>query len=424
MHNALKIYYYDRMNHNLDLTERNYKSYPIVIIPNKIVEGFTKEIHYEEILSFLDETYYPAKPIVFRDMRFNFFGNEKSEDFSLGQYLNLEKGDYNFMYGDFYYSNPFIPEYKLPNRPSKYKYIYVERNNNFLIGLNILINVIFFFILKNYYPLSTSLYVLLGLLSTTLVLFLLEVFKQKVSEKIKLDDEDYKNIVADFEAKVDVVANKVVNDFADYKMKKLRIVEANRELVERKIYDQLLKPIYPAITFSPISSKGRSELFFLGILYKFFDSQISVDIVPNVGNNPYQPDFLLICNKSGFHLSIEIDEPYSVENGKPIHHERTNDEKRDDFFEQINWGIVRFSEKQIIENPDECCNLIKNIINCVYTKNHILTHTIIPDRKWNYEEALIMSNTNYRNSYLPDNMKIQIRSDKAENSIDDFDLPF
>ena len=120
------------MNYNLNLTERNYESYPIVIIPTNIIDNFTKEIHYTEILTFLGERYYPAKSKVYQGSRIDFFGDNSSKSFTLGEYLNLENGDYNFMFGDFYYSNPYKSEYKLPVRPKKYKYVDVDRNNNFL----------------------------------------------------------------------------------------------------------------------------------------------------------------------------------------------------------------------------------------------------------------------------------------------------
>lgn len=412
------------MNYNLNLTERNYESYPIVIIPTNIIDNFTKEIHYTEILIFLGERYYPAKSKVYQGSRIDFFGDNSSKSFTLGEYLNLENGDYNFMFGDFYYSNPYKSEYKLPVRPKKYKYVDVDRNNNFFIFLNILVNFIIFSIIRNFYSINESLFVLLSFFVITGVLILLGLFKQKVSEKIDLEDHEYKKNVDDFLEKVDIVTKKVIHDFINYKSKKLQIVETNREVVEKEIYLQLLKPFYESKPISVISSKGRTELFFLEKLYKYFDHQISVDKVPNIGNNPFQPDFLLICDNTGFHLSIEIDEPYSVENGKPIHHNRTNDKKRDDFFEEINWGVIRFSEKQIIQHSEECCKLIKKILDCIVNKQTVLIHNIDPDKKWNYEEALIMSNTNYRNSYLPEKMKIQIRYIKKDKYFDEFDLPF
>ncbi len=171
--------------------------------------------------------------------------------------------------------------------------------------------------------------------------------------------------------------------------------------------------------------KGRMELFFLEKLHDYFGERISIDVIPNKQKNSYQPDYLLICEKTDFHLAIEIDEPYSVENGKPIHHDRSNDKKRNVFFEKINWGIIRFSEKQIVENHNECCSFINDVLQCIQNKQRIFSHKVKPDRKWSYEESLIMSNNNYRNTYLPNNMKVVIRDKSNDNDIDEeFILPF
>jgi hypothetical protein len=132
----------------------------------------------------------------------------------------------------------------------------------------------------------------------------------------------------------------------------------------------------------------------------------------------------LICKETNFHIDIEIDEPSSVDNGKPIHHDRTNDEESDLFFEEINWGIIRFTERQIIENSEECISLIQNVLNAINIKHNYFEHNVPLEKKWSYEEALIMSNNGFRSTYLPSHMKVNIQYKKANDYFDDDDLQF
>ena len=409
------------MKYRLDLNELS-TCYPTVILPSKITDSFNEQIHYEKILSFIGETYSCISTRVFHHPQYFTLSGEK-KDYSLSEYLDLDRGEYNFILGDFYYSNPFKADYKLPKRPSKYKYEKVEKNNFFLISLNLIINFVLFFILLNYVSFQSSIIALLGLCSLSCVLYYLDFYKQKVSNEVELNQDEYTAVATDFKARVDNVAAKVVSDFIDYKRKKLQIAELHRSEVEIKMYNQLLKPLTVATAKQSESKKGRTEVFFLSKLYDLFGKQIKIDVIPNGLANPYQPDFLLICEKTGFHLVIEIDEPYAVENGKPIHHERTADKKRETFFESINWGIVKFSEKQIIETPEECCLLIKAVLDCVINRKDFCYHNITIEPKWTYEEAILMANKNYRNSYLPPDMQISIQESKNINA-DDFELPF
>lgn len=383
-----------------------------------------RNVAFQEILSHLGESYHPASFNIFHKHNYNTINQEKSKIYSLDEYLDLENGDYKFRSGDFYLSNEFISKYKLPTRPEKEKSISFEKNNGCLVLLSFVASIITLAVLHNSIGQKNSLILLLSLFSVIGIFYFFGVFKQERSKNVPNSDEENEKLINDFKSNIDVVKNLVRQDFTEYKIKKLKIVEKNREKVEKEIYRDSLRSTNKPIKINSTILKGRTELFFLEKLYLLFKNQISVDIIPSGYKNIYQPDFLFVCAKTGFHLVIEIDEPYSVENGKPIHHDRSNDNQRNEFFENLNWGLVRFSEKQIIESPNKCCEFIEKIMECIHFRTDTFKFDLDLDKKWNYEEALIMSNSNYRNTYLPENMKITIRP-KLKNSEDkNHELPF
>lgn len=112
--------------------------------------------------------------------------------------------------------------------------------------------------------------------------------------------------------------------------------------------------------------------------------------------NPFFPDFLIIDEELGIYIDIEIDEPYSFDTGDLIHHNKSNDIKRDYFFTENCWIVIRFSENQILSQPYECVSLIENILEAIKNKeNQIITY-LIEEKKWTVEEAKAMKIKNSR----------------------------
>ena len=186
-------------------------------------------------------------------------------------------------------------------------------------------------------------------------------------------------------------------------------------------------PIYPLVYESfikniqqPISSKnlykGKSEEFFEGYLKKYFGDNILINkaLVINHTKNDvkdkfYFPDFIYQNSHQNnvFFIDIEIDEPYSLPDGYPVHYQGL-DNNRNNYFLRAGWHVIRFSEEQIMRQPAQCCRFLADFIQ---KKNQKQTHQNISKeleniplislktRHWTREEALYMFSNKYRDSY-------------------------
>ncbi|MBE7647341.1 DUF559 domain-containing protein [Tenacibaculum finnmarkense] len=206
---------------------------------------------------------------------------------------------------------------------------------------------------------------------------LLDTYKAKIKLIIERYDNDYENKLKNFENNY-----KQGSNFAEIGILKNILLESNLSLIDNRN-----------------SKKGKSELFFLEYLIKKFDKNIFTDYSPNIGKNPFQPDFIVFDSDINLYIDIEIDEPYSFLEGITIHHNRTKDAERNRFFNKINWGVIRFTEKQVIQNPEECCSIISNVFESIKNRKDNIQHELQVENFWTHEEALIMKMKNYRNSY-------------------------
>lgn len=119
-----------------------------------------------------------------------------------------------------------------------------------------------------------------------------------------------------------------------------------------------------------------------------------------LSHDSYYPDFTFICRNTELHIDIEIDEPYSINDKTPIHYIDSTDDERNNWFLNENWCIIRFSEKQIILEPDKCINLIESVVSNILNRNLKFEYDLIKDKKWSYEESLVMALKNSRHDYL------------------------
>lgn len=119
---------------------------------------------------------------------------------------------------------------------------------------------------------------------------------------------------------------------------------------------------------------------------------------------PYEPDIAIVekTYKTGLRIDIEIDEPYSAIDNKPIHYIGCGDDYRDKVFNNLGWLVIRFSEKQIFQESDKCIAYIQRIMS-VADKNF---HRTVPmgqpssDKRWTEAEAKIMIVEKYREKLL------------------------
>lgn len=291
-----------------------------------------------------------------------------------------------------------------------------------------LIAFFFFFISNsNIFEESANIFPLIIILVLiTIVISSMGIREKKDSfyREIPKDENEYQSQLMEYQNKLQKFRNDYLEKVRKYEIEKVRIndfLTENYDNLQKSIFYKQLKSTVSIHKLSKNENRGKTEIFFFTKLYAYFKNQLKIDVIPDTGLNPFQPDFVIICNVTGFHIDIEIDEPYSVKKGLPIHHDRSNDNKRNEFFDGINWGVIRFSEKQIVENPDGCIKLINDVLNAVKTQDiKDIKHNIKVENKWTYEEALIMSENNYRNTYLPSNLKVTIKYTSNNHYDDDY----
>jgi hypothetical protein len=155
------------------------------------------------------------------------------------------------------------------------------------------------------------------------------------------------------------------------------------------------------------SKAGASEGFFKGKLNHYFSGKVYTELrltIPGT-DHFYYPDFSYIDRATGLHIDIEIDEPYTYSSDEPIHC-LGEDDRRNDFFLRKGWVVIRFSEKQAVVSPNRCCKAIAQVVTTLTGDLSILEpFQSIPDLdpmpQWDYDEALRMAETKYRNTYSP-----------------------
>jgi hypothetical protein len=177
---------------------------------------------------------------------------------------------------------------------------------------------------------------------------------------------------------------------------KSKIVKAEDELYKR-IFEAKIKFVRTIADKRP--SKGAAEQFFYKALRKRFGNEIRNDLAPNAYES-YHPDFVCKCYITNFCIDIEIDEPYVFGNSTPTHYIGSTDDKRDDFFLDANWGVIRFSEKQVIEDPEGCCKFIELVNNAILNKQDCFELNIDKDNRWTFEKAQKMAQNKSRMHYL------------------------
>lgn len=175
------------------------------------------------------------------------------------------------------------------------------------------------------------------------------------------------------------------------------------------------------------SKKGYSEGGFIAELKQNLAHLIyegDLEIVEGVGIEhnldeyehlrSFQLDIVLYHKESGMFFDIEIDEPYTLEEGKPIHcYDFVEDynENRDSILtENHTWIVIRFSEEQVIRFPELCTKFILgNIARFTFDEKYYQfgqqissfdLHEVLPISRWRGNDARRMADENFRERYL------------------------
>lgn len=151
-------------------------------------------------------------------------------------------------------------------------------------------------------------------------------------------------------------------------------------------------------------NKGSTEDYFYQYLKQYFGENISRNKKVQLNTFEYYPDY--IYEEWKLIIDIEIDEPYVASTGEPIHYDYIDDE-RNFTLSKLGYVIIRFAEEQVALYPLNCCEVIKEVIS-EYRMFRIVDSSQFIIKKINYwtrDEAISMAEKNYRNSYLPKNLK-------------------
>ncbi len=245
-----------------------------------------------------------------------------------------------------------------------------------------------------------------------------EIEYKKYEEDIRLIDIEYRNQLLvynlkkqSYESDCEIAKNE-------------NLVRQSEAFINTYRYKQLLtffkKSDKPSILKNEFS-KSVTHSYFKKFLILTFGNKVHdnfflkdttyVDLL-------YIPDYIIHEPDLNLYIDIEIDEPYIGVDGTPLHFINSNDDKRDDFFTRKKWLVIRFAEIQIINNPSACCDLINEMImNLKCSKlNDLSTLTKVEIvQNWSKEDAHKFAFKRYRDSYLPYELKNNIKFETLEN---------
>lgn len=325
--------------------------------------------------------------------------------------------DENTIASELNISKPQRKDLKKPEPPSKYSYIKSEKTETELTEHSGCVILIFlgsiitsFFVADSFLEgLKFIVFATVGLsvFFALMLLFngesLIKVKSRTGYVKVNRTQEELKNLEFEYEDKLRHY--NLMRESNEYKYKiELDLyrskIETNKIKIKRKLFLQNLHPqIAPSRGSLPLK-RGTAELRFLEALNSELKGLIFMDMVPRqewaYDRNTYNPDFTLICDQTNLHIDIEIDEPYSFSEKTPIHFIGSSDDKRNEFFLVNNWCIIRFSEKQILQNTIGCVETVKSIHNSIIDMNPYYSTNVNIDPRWTYEESLIMQKNRYR----------------------------
>lgn len=190
----------------------------------------------------------------------------------------------------------------------------------------------------------------------------------------------------------------------------------------------------------PNNKIGLIEDTFKLTLTKYFPGEIiqnkTIDD-PKRGYRTYTPDFIFEYKKSGLRIDIEIDEPYSLETREPLHYWSMKrigyrdeiyhiDRERNDHFRFRGWFVLRFSEQQVLQQPNECCHVISDLIEIV-TKDKTYSKKLSnfaypnPMSTWAINHCLEFEKMNLREIYL-DIPFLKSKNTKSKTIIEEVEL--
>lgn len=151
--------------------------------------------------------------------------------------------------------------------------------------------------------------------------------------------------------------------------------------------------------------RGSSEAYFFKYLKRYFPGCVFDNLALRIKDDHYFPDFVLYYEPHGLWIDVEIDEPYSLPHGEPTHYIGADD-RRNRFFTDKGWVVVRFTEEQVVRQPLACCRFLAELLQALTGDDSFLLElktapelTIRP-YPWTEEDSRHMAIYKTRQSYL------------------------
>lgn len=153
--------------------------------------------------------------------------------------------------------------------------------------------------------------------------------------------------------------------------------------------------------------EGKSEQVLRSRLKRYFPGKIHADLTFQIPgySHPYTPDIAYIDPSISLSIDIEVDEPYVYHTKQAIHYSTSEkDYKRNRFFVDKGWVVIRFSEQQVVCHLDSCCKVVAQQIAQITADDSIMSRfTNVPELpqqpQWTEVEANQMAVERVRDNY-------------------------
>ena len=243
----------------------------------------------------------------------------------------------------------------------------------------------------------------------------LEKPKQSYQEKILKDTGEKKQAQENTNTSQGVIKQIIKSepnqDQTDY-LTILYTPNTHFEQVENYLYPVVKMPKHNSSLKLPrigrSNQKGYKENdFYNAVKHQICDIELTNNVhmvIPNF-NKPYEPDLVLFDKSLNLYIDIEIDEPYDGYYRYPTHYVNLEDEiKQDDirdlFFTESGWIVIRFTEKQVHCQANECIDYIKDVLNSIYNRDVINDVKYEIEYQWDYNKCIQWQKIYYRENYL------------------------
>lgn len=154
----------------------------------------------------------------------------------------------------------------------------------------------------------------------------------------------------------------------------------------------------------------KEQVFYEAIVAGIDNAEVGIDVHLSIPyfNRPYEPDIVVFDKSLNLYIDVEIDEPYDGYYRNPTH-EFVEDEKlgpvkkddtRDLFFTESGWVVIKFTERQVHQQEQQCIALINDVLNLLRDYKLQQNSTCIQELQWSYQQAVKWQKINYREKYL------------------------